>query len=87
MDNILVTVGSTTSAIRLARLLRARTRFRAEVVHTPASLNRGGCSYAIRTEIGAVKYLREIAEQYHLPFRTIYRIETMNGECVYHAVP
>lgn len=87
MDNILVTIGSTTSAMRLARLLKAETRYRADVVHTPAVLNRGGCSYAIRTEAGAVEYLRRIAGQYHLPLQAVYRIEVVNGKCGYHALP
>lgn len=86
MDNILITIGSTTSAMRLARLLKAETHFRAAVVHTPAAINQGGCSYSLRTEPGAVEYLRKIAAKYRLPIRLIYRIEIIDGERVYHAL-
>jgi hypothetical protein len=86
MDDTLITIGSTTSAMRLARLIRAQTHCRAEIMHTPSELNRGGCSYSIRTERSAVGHARQIAEKYKLPFGKVYRIQNINGERVYNAL-
>lgn len=86
MDNVLVTVGAITSAMRLVRLLESETRYGASVVHTPSEINNGGCSYSIRTNYGAVEHLQRLSQQYSLPMKKVYAIKTVDGECVYHAL-
>lgn len=47
MEEILVVVGATTSASRLAKRLLKYGDKRARVIATPVSLGGGGCSYSV----------------------------------------
>lgn len=84
---MLITVGSITTATRLARLIERDLGLPAEVIHTPAQLNKGGCSYSIRFKDKHESFVRKIIREYKVPIRKIYSENIVNGKRVYNAVP
>ncbi|MBR4721273.1 MAG: hypothetical protein IK057_05875 [Clostridia bacterium] len=52
MSDIIVIVGSVTSATRLARRINSQSTEMARVISTPADLHvHSGCSYSVRTSL------------------------------------
>ena len=86
MAKLIVTVGSVTTATRLGKLLNKLKGIKCAVVHTPASINNGGCSYSLVTEASNISYIKEIAREYKLELRKFYIEETSEGVKSYHAV-
>lgn len=86
MGTVLVTIGSITSSVRLSKLLRSQMNINASVVHTPAQLNKGGCSYSIRTSNQAVDAIKQIAKRYGISVRRIYEEKNIDGESVYNDI-
>ena len=86
MENLLVTVGSITTATRLEKLLRKNKGVASRVIHTPAQISGGGCSYSIITNRSNMIYVRETAHENSIKIRGYY-IETVNrGEKQYHVI-
>lgn len=81
-----IVVGSSTSAERLKRAVERVVGFPAYVVHTPAPIRQGGCSYSVRIDDRALDEIRTIAAENIISFKGIYIEKTENGERVYHAV-
>ncbi len=84
---MLITVGSITTATRLVRIVERNTGFPAEVIHTPASLNKGGCSYSVRVKEKHGGEIRRLIKEYNVPVKKIYSENVINGKRVYNAVP
>ncbi len=83
---IYATVGSVTTAVRLAKRLSARGDMRSSVVHTPAEINNGGCSYSVRTSLRDTAAIRQIAAEYGIQIRGFYREDIFNGRKFYHVI-
>ncbi len=81
-----ITVGSATTAERLKKAAEKIIGFPAYVVHTPSSLNKGGCSYSLRLDDRALNEIRKIAADNRIPIRKIYIEKHENGERVYYDV-
>ncbi len=58
MSEILVVVGSITSATRLAKRLTKYGDYRARVINTPAKLGGRGCSYSVRASRESEMFIR-----------------------------
>lgn len=82
---MLAAIGSITTATRLARLIESDLGARAAVVHTPSSINRGGCSYSIRFKDIYESSVRRLAGEYQIRIKGFYP-ENHRGHG-YHAVP
>ena len=81
-----IVVGSATTAERLKKAVEKNVGFPAYVVHTPAAVNHGGCSYSVRIDDRAITEIRTIADNIGISVKKIYIEKTENGERVYHAV-
>lgn len=82
-----VLVGSITTAMRLKRLLERVLGCPSNVVQTPSKLNRGGCSYSVRLDNRYLDDVQDIAREYSVNIRKIYKDELVRGERVFRAVP
>ena len=83
---MLVTIGSITTAERLARIIERNTGTHATVVHTPASINKGGCSYSVRFNDRFENDARRLIREYNISVKRFYREGWNGAERVYHAV-
>ncbi len=83
---MLITVGSITTASRLSRILEQNTGQPAEVVHTPAAVNKGGCSYSVRFPEQHIKSARELILKYKVPARKFYSENMSEGKREYHDI-
>ena len=86
MGRIIVTVGSVTTAARLEKLLRKNKGIYSRVIHTPATMNAGGCSHSVVLEGKYLSQLKELSNKYGLTIRKIYMEEIYNGEKMYHVI-
>ena len=84
---MLITIGSVTTASRLARLTEKKLGIPAQVVHTPAEINKGGCSYSVRIKEQYREKEKRLAEEYGVPVRKWYSEGADGGKRVYNAVP
>lgn len=67
-----IVVGSVTSAVRLKRLLEKSTGYPAQVVHTPAQISRGGCSYSVIADDRLRAYIRPFCAERDIGINGIY---------------
>ena len=81
-----VVVGSATAAERVKKAAERVVGFPAYVVHTPAAIHHGGCSYSVRLDDRALNEVKAILYDNGISFKGIYIEENGNGERVYHAV-
>lgn len=83
---MLVTTGSITTAERLTRALSRSAGVRARVIHTPAEIKKGGCSYAVKFSEENEGAVRRAVREYGINVRKYYRESYSGGRYVYHAV-
>ena len=84
MAEILVEVGSITSATRLAkRLMRAGDKH-ARVVSTPKELGKSGCSHSVKASLESVDFIKN--NHQGISVKAIYREEINIGGRVYHDI-
>lgn len=83
---MLITVGSITTAARLARILEHNTGLPAETVHTPAAVNKGGCSYSVRFPEEHIELARELTAEYGVPVKKYYSETLCGGRREYHDI-
>lgn len=81
MSNILVVVGATTNATRLAKRLAKYGDRTARVIATPAELGGGGCSYSVRASLESESFIRNNLDGIHV--KRIY-IEDQSGKEKYY---
>lgn len=70
-----IVIGSVTSAVRLKRLLENATGFPCEVVHTPAKIRRGGCSYSVIADDRLRGDIRRLCAGWDIGAKGIYMRE------------
>ena len=70
-----IVTGSVTTAVRLSRLLEDTTGRPAAVVHTPAAIKRGGCSYAVRADDRLRELIRPFCAERDIPVKGVYMRE------------
>lgn len=82
MSNLLVVVGSITSATRLVKRLTKAGDRKAHLINTPAILGGGGCSYSVRASMSSEQFIRNNIQG--ITIKKIY-IENSDGiERDYH---
>ncbi len=86
MDNIIILLSSSTSAVRLKEGLE-RKGFSARVIQTPSSLTAGGCNYSVRTRGEALATAEEIVSKLGFRSRGIYLDTEAEGEMRYRRLP
>lgn len=69
---MLVTIGSVTTAARTAKIIRSVLGINVQVVRTPSSLNRGGCSYSIRFSEKYADDVKRIVAQRNIKVKKWY---------------
>ena len=84
--DMLITVGSVTTAVRLARIFEKNICPHAEVVHTPQAVRRGGCSYSVRVPEGYRDAAEELMRTYNVPVRKFYSETMHEGKREYHDI-
>lgn len=84
MSDILVVVGSVTSAARLAKRLNKYGDVNARVINTPASLGGSGCSYSVAASLSSEKFIRN--NSHGITIKKIYIEEVIGGEKYYHDI-
>ena len=83
---MLVTIGSITTAERLARIIERGTGSPAAVVHTPASINKGGCSYSVRFNDIYENDVKRLIREYKVQVKRFYREGLSGAGRVYHDI-
>ncbi len=83
MAEILATTGAITTASRLAGELEKLGCLNVRVVHTPAEIASGGCSYSVSLEEENLSLLRSLMHNKKFKVRRILRPTTKNGERVF----
>lgn len=86
MGKIIVVVGSVTTAARLEKILRKRMGVTSNVIHTPAQISSGGCSYSIRSNHENLSYIKEAAGANKIRVRGFYIEDSFEGEKKYYAI-
>lgn len=81
-----IITGSSTTAVRLKKAVEKIIGYPTYVVHTPSSLNKGGCSYSVKIDDRALNESVKIAKDIGIKIKGVYVEETVNGERVYHGV-
>lgn len=84
MSDILVAVGSVTSATRLVKRLAKYGDTKARVINTPARLSGGGCSYSVTASLSSEQFIRKNIQG--ITVRGIYIEEFAGGERIYHDI-
>ena len=81
---MLVLVGSVTAARRFSRAISSVSGIPSQVVHTPAELNSGGCSYSVRVADKLYPIIRKTAEDNNIQIKKIYYEEIAEGKRIYN---
>ncbi len=74
-----IVIGSVTTATRLARLLERIVGVPTSVVHTPAAIKTGGCSYSVRITGCTAQTVKAVVDEYRFNIKGIYA-EEFSGE-------
>lgn len=64
-------IGSVSNASMLKKLLN-NNGFDAYLVHTPAHLNKGGCSYSVKFDKNILNEVKKLSSQNHIKIKGIY---------------
>ncbi len=83
---VYIVIGSVTTAMRLARLLERTVGVPASVVHTPAAIKTGGCSYSVRIIGCTVQTIKAVVDEYGINIKGIYAEEFSGKEREYRDI-
>lgn len=83
MSNIIITAGAITTAVRLEKKLNSLGDIKASVIHTPKEINKGGCSYSVKTTLNKLPLVEQIMSENRIKIKKIYIEDIINGEMVY----
>lgn len=83
MGYIIAITGSVTSASRLEKKLTKYGCTDVRVMHTPAVLTTGGCSYSVRISDKYINQLEIIMKDSRVKIKKLYREILVNGEVIY----
>lgn len=86
MADILALVGAITTATRLTKEMEKSGCLGARVVHTPAVLSSGGCSYSVRVPGECLAQLLKVSSETGFNIKKIYRERTESEGSVYDAI-
>lgn len=86
MSDLIITVGSITTAVRTEKKLNSAGISKTAVIHTPPVINSGGCSYSIRTGYANLPIVKKLIYDKKIKVRRLYHELVVNGERVYNAV-
>ncbi len=81
-----IVTGSITSAVRLSRAIEKYNGTPSLVLHTPAKIKKGGCSYCVKSDIKSVDMVYDIASQTGVKIKNIYNEKQENGGRVYYDI-
>ena len=82
MEYYLAIYSSVTLANRVKRQMAAKGD-RVNVIHTPKSISKGGCSYALRFKKNRLPIVIQISQEFGIKIKSIYKESVMNGQKVY----
>ena len=83
MSNIIITAGAITTAVRLSKRLNSLGDMKASVIHTPTEINKGGCSYSVKTTLNRLPLVEQIIDEKRIKIKKIYIEDRIDGESVY----
>lgn len=83
---MLITIGSVTTASRLAKLIEREAHLKASVMHTPSELNKGGCSYSVRVNCDDYIYISSLLKKYNIRIKHCYKEVCTPEGCVYNVL-
>lgn len=86
MSDLIITVGSVTTAVRLEKKLNAAGVINSAVIHTPPAVNSGGCSYSVRVPYKDLYTVKEVLSDRRVKYKRLYVEDTEDGERVYRAL-
>ncbi|MBP3360280.1 MAG: DUF3343 domain-containing protein [Clostridia bacterium] len=86
MADILAQVGAITTANRISRELEKSGCLGARVVHTPAVLSSGGCSYSVIVPGECLAPLIKVSSETGFKIKKIYRERAEGGGSVYDEI-
>ncbi len=81
-----IVTGSITSAVRLSRAIERYSKAPSLVLHTPAKIKKGGCSYCVKSNIDSTDVVYDLASQTGVKIKNIYEEKTENGGMVYYDI-
>lgn len=84
MSDLLVVVGSVTSATRLAKRLAKYGDTKARVINTPEKLGGSGCSYSVSADLSSEAFIRNNLQG--ISIKKIYIEEIVGKERYYHDI-
>ena len=84
MKNLLITVGSVTTANRLNRILSGEVGSR--IIHTPIKISGGGCSYSLITNGDNFEKVKGIINANGIKVKGYFMETESKGEKGYHAI-
>lgn len=83
---MLITIGSITTATRLSRIIEKKLSIPSRVIHTPAEIKKGGCTYSVKTSERYVAEIRSLVKEYGIPVRKYYAEKTDGKRRVYNDI-
>lgn len=86
MSKLIITAGSVTTAMRIKKQLDENSKFSSTLIHTPAAINRGGCSYSVKTDYDNINLVRTLASKNKIKYKALYLPTELNGELVYNDI-
>ena len=86
MSNLIITVGSVTTAVRVSKKLNSYGIINTSVIHTPSTINSGGCSYSVRCDYTALENVLALAKSKKIKYRKLYKEDNVLGERVYYDI-
>lgn len=79
-------IGAVTTAVRLKRLAVGAGINNVRVIHTPASINKGGCSYSLQFPKNMAGNIKKIARTNNIVIKGIFVERRKGKERVYDAL-
>jgi hypothetical protein len=82
MKYYMAVYSSVTVATRVKKNLRKDGAY-VGVVHTPKTLTKGGCSYALKFKPAKLSEVKDISRDLGIAIKDIYKEDIENGEKIY----
>ncbi len=86
MFNLIITIGSVTTAARINKKIKSLSNIKSSVIHTPSAISQGGCSYSIRTNFANLNLIRKMAEENKITYKKLFTETKINGELEYNDI-
>lgn len=86
MAQILAVVGAINSAGMLLKELKRSGCLKCKIVHTPALISSGGCSYSVSIEESCLPVLTKAALKSKIKIKGIYKEVLKEGESSYDSL-